>query len=69
MIAQARLREPLVPPVDIAEHFKIPEKTLAEWRARGIGPRYMRIGRYVRYRWADVEEWLDGQARGGGDAA
>jgi predicted DNA-binding transcriptional regulator AlpA len=35
-----------------------PAKTLAEWRSRGIGPRYLKVGRHVRYRWADVETWL-----------
>jgi Helix-turn-helix domain len=67
-IAQAEIREPLGSPADVADHLQIPEKTLAEWRHHGDGPRYLRVGRYVRYRWADVEEWLAGQARGG-DAA
>ena len=68
MSAEVEMREPLGSAADVADHLKIPEKTLAEWRSRGIGPRYLRVGRYVRYRWADVEEWLGGQARGG-DAA
>ena len=35
------------------------EKTLAKWRADGIGPTYIRVGRGVRYRPADVEQWLE----------
>jgi excisionase family DNA binding protein len=55
-------------PVQVAEYLQIPDKTLAEWRSRGIGPRYHKVGRYVRYRWSDVEAWLDSQ-RCGGEAA
>jgi predicted DNA-binding transcriptional regulator AlpA len=60
--------KPLGSAEEVAEHLGIPLRTLAEWRQHDTGPRYMRVGRYVRYRWADVEQWLDGRARGG-DAA
>lgn len=40
----------------------IPKKTLTEWRYRRIGPRGIRVGRYVRYRPADVEASIAGQA-------
>lgn len=26
-------------------------------------PKYLKIGRSVKYRWSDVEEWLEKQAR------
>ncbi|WP_417477880.1 helix-turn-helix transcriptional regulator [Maricaulis sp.] len=32
--------------------------TWAKRRLRGDGPRYLKIGRSVRYRWGDVEHWL-----------
>jgi predicted DNA-binding transcriptional regulator AlpA len=51
-------RETLGSPADVAAHLQLPVKTLAEWRARKVGPQYLRVGRYVRYRWQDVEEWL-----------
>ena len=57
-------RTPLAKPVQVADYLQKPEKTLAEWRYRGIGPRYLTIGRDVRYRWSDVEEWLASQERG-----
>ena len=59
---------PLGSAEEVAEYLGIPVRTLAEWRHYRKGPRHLRVGRYVRYRWADVEEWLAGQARGG-DAA
>jgi hypothetical protein len=54
-------RIPLAKPIEVAEYLQKPEKTLAEWRSRGLGPRYMSVGRDIRYRWSDVEEWLAGQ--------
>ena len=48
---------------DVAEMLGVPTSTLYQWRYRGIGPRGYRLanGR-VRYRRADVEQWLAEQA-------
>ena len=42
---------------DVAEREGVPENTVYQWNSRGVGPRYMRIGRHVRYRLSDVVEW------------
>ena len=34
-------------------------QTMAVWRTRGKGPRYIKIGRLVRYKPEDVEEYRD----------
>ena len=57
-------RQPLGTPEEVAEHLQKPPRTLEQWRYRGIGPRYVKVGRDVRYRWSDVEKWLDEQASG-----
>jgi excisionase family DNA binding protein len=44
---------------EVARRLDIPKATLYQWRYKGIGPRSHRIGRYLRYRWSDVLEWLD----------
>ena len=54
-------RRPLATPVQIAEYLEIPEPTLRQWRHKGTGPQWTRVGRHVRYRWSDVEAWLDSQ--------
>ena len=33
-------------------------RTLEAWRLRGSGPRYVQVGRLVRYRRAAIERWL-----------
>jgi hypothetical protein len=46
-----------------AQMAGIPVATLAQWRWRGVGPAYLKLGRHVRYDWADVEQWLAAQTR------
>ncbi len=33
-------------------------KTLAIWRSRGTGPKFIKVGGRVFYRTADLDEWL-----------
>jgi predicted DNA-binding transcriptional regulator AlpA len=54
-------------PAELSEYLGIPERTLTQWRwmtKQGVakGPRFVRIGRYVRYPRRDTEEWLDAGA-------
>lgn len=44
--------------------------SLAQLRYRGTGPKFIKAGRKVLYRWSDVESWLDDNTRTiTGDAA
>ncbi len=44
----------LLTPGEVSKRYGVPEKTLADWRSRGIGPAYLRLGRHCRYRLEDV---------------
>lgn len=37
----------------------ISPRGLESMRQRGEGPRYSKVGRLVRYRRADIEQWLE----------
>lgn len=37
--------------------------TIEGWRVRGEGPRYLKIGRLVRYRIEDLDAYLESRAR------
>lgn len=50
--------EPLLTPPELADYLGVPIKTLYTWRYRHEGPPALRIGRHLRYRRGDVEEWL-----------
>jgi excisionase family DNA binding protein len=54
--------EPLLSTQDLAEYLDIPLATLYAWRYRGDGPPSFRVGRHLRYRISDVEQWIDDQA-------
>lgn len=63
-----RENRPLASRPQVAEFLGIPVGTLDQWAHKGVGPRYALVGRHARYRWSDVEQWLDDQeARGGVD--
>lgn len=43
---------------ETANFLGIPLTTLYQWRSRGQGPVGYRVGRHVRYRREDVDQWL-----------
>jgi excisionase family DNA binding protein len=44
---------------DVAALLQIPIKTIYDWRCRGVGPRPIRMGRYLRFDPADVARWVE----------
>jgi len=44
---------------ELADYLAVPVATLYAWRYRGEGPPALRVGRYLRYRWSDVQRWLE----------
>jgi predicted DNA-binding transcriptional regulator AlpA len=54
----------LLTPPEAAALLRVAERTLADWRYRGVGPRHIRYsGRALRYRLSDVDAWLESRAR------
>jgi excisionase family DNA binding protein len=51
---------------ELARMLKVSPRTLRAWRVEGTGPRWLKIGRGVRYRRRDVEQWLAEQGEGPG---
>jgi predicted DNA-binding transcriptional regulator AlpA len=60
-------------PAELAERLGVSVGTLANWRWRGEGPRYVKLGSgrssRVRYRAEDVAAWETRHAAGGDVAA
>ena len=68
--------QPLPKPGDLlteteaAEIYKLAVTTLRNWRALKQGPRFVKIGaRCVRYRRADLADFMDASNNDGRDAA
>ena len=47
---------------EVADVLGVPVRTLYQWRHKGVGPVGLRVGRHLRYRAADVSEWIDRRA-------
>jgi excisionase family DNA binding protein len=45
-------------PLEVSEYLGIPVGTLYTWRYQGSGPPAYRVGRHLRYRRDEVEQWL-----------
>jgi hypothetical protein len=46
---------------ELAAHLDVAEQTLCHWRCRREGPPFIKVGRRIRYRVSDVEDWLKGR--------
>lgn len=40
---------------ELAERWRLSPRTLEQWRWRGVGPRYLKLGGRVAYRLEDIE--------------
>lgn len=46
-----------------ADLMGINHLTLQNWRSTGKSPRYVKVGRSIRYRLSDIKAWLEAQTR------
>ena len=53
----------LFTPTQLAEYLTLKLKTLEKMRRTGEGPRFIKVGRSVRYRGIDITDYLDEQTR------
>lgn len=54
--------EPLLTEIQAAELLNLSTRTLQAWRIKGGGPRFLKLGRAIRYRQADLNGWLETRA-------
>ena len=43
---------------ETATHIRVSKPTLERWRVSGNGPPFVKLGKAVRYRRSDLDEWL-----------
>lgn len=54
----------LIDETALATRLAVSRSTLQSWRYSGRGPRFIKLGRMVRYRVTDVEAYLSANTRG-----
>ena len=55
--------ETLYTPLEAAAFLTTQHRTLERWRANGTGPTFIKVGRRVAYRRADLLSYIERQAR------
>ncbi|NOY56781.1 MAG: helix-turn-helix domain-containing protein [Actinobacteria bacterium] len=53
--------DPLLSAQELADYLEVPIATIYAWRYRREGPLGFRAGKHLRYRWSDIEEWINNQ--------
>jgi len=51
-------RDRLLTVQELANYLGVPVATIYAWRYRNQGPPGFRVGRHVRFRWRDVQQWI-----------
>lgn len=44
--------------IEVAARLGVSRFTVRSWRIKGVGPRFLKLGRAVRYRPEDVDEYV-----------
>jgi len=52
----------LLTETELAAELRVSRRTLQRWRTEGRGPRWIRVGKAPRYKWGDVQAWLEAHA-------
>jgi predicted DNA-binding transcriptional regulator AlpA len=50
--------QPLLTQRQCAEALALSERTLERFRVSGVGPKFVRMGKSIRYRLSDVDAWI-----------
>ncbi|MFC9838956.1 helix-turn-helix transcriptional regulator [Rhodococcus sp. NPDC127530] len=57
-------RRPLATDTEFCEFTGLTKGQSAQLRWQGNGPKFVKVtGRQIRYRWEDVEAWIDSRTR------
>jgi Helix-turn-helix domain len=57
------MTDKLLTPEEVASNYRQSVATLATWRCRGGGPRFVKLGRRILYRETDLAFWVDQNSR------
>ena len=67
MINGMEQRDRLITVQELSDYLGVPVATLYQWRYRREGPDGFRVGRHIRYRWSEVDAWIERQIQHAND--
>jgi excisionase family DNA binding protein len=44
---------------ELANYLDVPVATIYAWRHRRQGPPGFRVGKHLRFRWSDIQQWIN----------
>jgi excisionase family DNA binding protein len=47
--------------LEAADYLRLSTRTLERFRCSGLGPKYVKLGRYIRYQRDALDEWIAGR--------
>ncbi len=53
----------LLSETEAAQRLKLSTRTLRNWRVTGQGPKFVKVGRLIRYKIVEIEEWIEMNTR------
>lgn len=56
---ETRKRLGLLTEAELCAALENKPATLQQWRCEGYGPKYVKLGKSIFYRFADVQEWIN----------
>jgi excisionase family DNA binding protein len=60
--AELDARQGLASVNELAAFCGVSPATIYQWLHKGTAPKSYKVGRYRRFKWADVEDWLERQS-------
>jgi predicted DNA-binding transcriptional regulator AlpA len=60
---------PNLSPAELAERYDLPLETIYGWQKNRTGPPFLKVGRHVRYRMADILKWENSRTIASGRTA
>lgn len=49
----------LLTPKQVAEKLQVDVQLLNQWRSARTGPKFVKLGRFIRYKADELQEWID----------